>query len=44
MTKNEKERRELEKLEKAAEGRFSPLNYCDREMIQKEIEQLKGAL
>jgi len=34
----------LEKLEKAAEGRFSPLNYCDREMIQKEIEQLKGAL
>ena len=34
----------LEKLEKAAEGRFSPLNYCDKEMIQQEIEQLKGAL
>ena len=33
----------LEKLEKAAEGRFSPLNYCDREMVQAEIEQLKGA-
>ncbi len=32
----------LEKLEKAAEGRFSPLNYCDREMVQAEIEQLKG--
>ena len=34
----------LEKLEKAAGGRFSPLNYCNKEMIQKEIEQLKGAL
>ena len=34
----------LEKLEKAAGGRFSPLNYCSRDMIQKEIEQLKGAL
>ena len=34
----------LEKLEKAAEGRFSPLNYCDKETIQQEIEQLKGAL
>ena len=34
----------LEKLEKAAEGRFSPLNYCSKEMIQQEIEQLKGAL
>ena len=33
----------LEKLEKAAEGRFSPLNYCDREMVRAEIEQLKGA-
>ena len=33
----------LEKLEKAAEGRFSPLNYCSREAIQQEIEQLKGA-
>ncbi len=34
----------LEKLEKAAAGRFSPLNYSSREMIEKEIEQLKGAL
>ena len=34
----------LEKLEKAAAGRFSPLNYCDREKITKEIEELKGAL
>ena len=33
----------LEKLEKAAEGRFSPLNYCSREMVLKEIERLKGA-
>lgn len=32
----------LEKLEKAAEGRFSPLNYCGRETIMKEIERLKG--
>ena len=32
----------LEKLEKAAEGRFSPLNYCSREKIQQEIDQLKG--
>ena len=33
----------LEKLEKAAGGRFSPLNYCGRETILKEIERLKGA-
>ena len=33
----------LEKLEKAAAGNFSPLNYCDRETIRKEIERLKGA-
>ena len=33
----------LEKLEKAAEGRFSPLNYCSRDTILKEIERLKGA-
>ena len=32
----------LEKLEKAAEGRFSPLNYCGRETIQREIAELKG--
>ena len=34
----------LEKLEKAAEGRFSPLNYCNNEKIRQEIEQLKGEL
>ena len=34
----------LDKLEKAAEGRFSPLNYCSRETVQKEIERLKGAV
>ena len=33
----------LEKLEKAAGGKFSPLNYCNRETILKEIERLKGA-
>ena len=33
----------LEKLERAAEGRFSPLNYCSRETVLKEIERLKGA-
>ena len=32
----------LEKLEKAEKGRFSPLNYCDRETIRKEITRLKG--
>ena len=34
----------LEKLEKAAEGRFSPLNYCGKEKIAQEIEALKGAI
>ena len=34
----------LEKLEKAAAGRFSPLNYCGRERLQQEIDQLKEAL
>ena len=33
----------LEKLEKAAAGRFSPLNYCNKEAIEKEIARLKGA-
>lgn len=32
-----------EKLEKALGGRFSPLNYCDRETIEKELAALKGA-
>ncbi len=29
-----------EKLEKAAEGRFSPLNYATREMVDKELKRL----
>ncbi len=33
----------LEKLEKAAAGRFSPLNYANPEMIRQEIDTLKGA-
>ena len=33
----------IEKLEKAAGGNFSPLNYCSRETVLKEIEKLKGA-
>lgn len=33
----------VEKLEKAAGGNFSPLNYCSRETVLKEIEKLKGA-
>ena len=33
----------LEKLQKAAGGRFSPLNYCGRETIEQEIARLKGA-
>ena len=33
----------LEKLEKAAKGRFSPLNYCSRETVEKDIARLKGA-
>lgn len=30
------------KLEKALEGRFSPLNYVSKEEIEKEIERLKA--
>ena len=33
----------IDKLEKAAKGNFSPLNYCSQETILKEIEKLKGA-
>ena len=33
----------VEKLEKAAKGNFSPLNYCSREAVLKEIGKLKGA-
>ena len=32
----------LEKLETAAEGRFSPLNYSSKETVEKEIARLKG--
>ena len=32
----------IKKLEKAAEGRFSPLNYCSREIVEQEIARLKG--
>ena len=31
----------LEKLEKAMEGRFSPLNYATRNMVQQQIDELK---
>ena len=31
----------VEKLEKAAEGRFSPLNYCSRDQVEAEIQKLK---
>ncbi|MCR4876989.1 MAG: hypothetical protein K5922_07445 [Clostridiales bacterium] len=31
----------LSKLEKAAAGKFSPLNYCSREQIESEISALK---
>ena len=30
-----------EKLETALEGRFSALNYCDREQIEQELRTLK---
>lgn len=32
----------LEKLEKALEGRFSPLNYVNRQMVEDEVARLKG--
>ena len=32
----------LKKLEKAVVGRFSPLNYCSKETVEKEILRLKG--
>ena len=31
----------VEKLEKAAEGRFSPLNYCSRDQVEAEIRKLQ---
>ena len=30
-----------EKLEKAAEGRFSPLNYCEKEQIEAELRAIR---
>ena len=30
------------KLEKALDGRFSPLNFCTKEMVQEEVERLKA--
>ena len=33
----------LEKLETAAEGRFSVLNYCNKNMVEAEIARLKEA-
>jgi tetratricopeptide (TPR) repeat protein len=33
----------LEKLEKARDGRFSPLNYWSREQVEGEISRLKEA-
>lgn len=32
----------VEKMEKALEGRFSPLNYCSREELENELRTLKG--
>ena len=32
----------VERLEKAAEGRFSPLNFADKAMIEAELQRLKG--
>lgn len=32
----------IAKLEKALEGRFSPLNFCTKEMVQEEVERLKA--
>ena len=33
----------IEKLETALEGRFSPLNFATREMVENEVRRLKGA-
>ena len=32
----------IAKLEKALEGRFSPLNFCTKEMVQEEVTRLKA--
>ena len=31
----------IAKLEKALDGRFSPLNFCTKEMVREEVERLK---
>lgn len=31
------------KIEKALEGKFSPLNYCSRDMAEQRLKTLKGA-
>lgn len=31
----------IAKLEKALDGRFSPLNFCTKDMVQEEVERLK---
>ena len=32
----------IAKLEKALDGRFSPLNYCTKDMVREEVERLKA--
>lgn len=32
----------IAKLEKALDGRFSPLNFCTKDMVQEEVERLKA--
>lgn len=32
----------IAKLEKALDGRFSPLNFCTKEMVREEVERLKA--
>lgn len=32
----------IAKLEKALDGRFSPLNFCSKDMVREEVERLKA--
>ena len=32
----------IAKLEKALDGRFSPLNFCTKDMVREEVERLKA--
>ena len=32
----------IAKLEKALDGRFSPLNFCTKDMVQEEVQRLKA--